>query len=75
MSGFRRDACPCGGIYEWRSVDVTRGDTALHGVPQGACPECGARVYLRPTLERIEAVVWAAEVDPVLERVSRLSGP
>jgi len=52
-------ACPCGGVYEQRMVEVrmTVGDevVVLIDVPQGACPQCGSRVYKAAMLEEIEA--------------------
>ena len=73
MSGFRRNACRCGGVYEPRTVEVRREGVVLHDVQQGVCPECGSRVYLRPTLERIEAIMWSHGTDPVMDRVRSMS--
>ena len=51
--------CPCGGTYEARVVQVqatVAGELkVLPDIPQGACPECGGRVYKPQTLEFIEA--------------------
>lgn len=53
--------CPCTGRYESRSVEVrmTVGgqEVLLPDVPQGACPQCGSRVYKASVLEMIEAVM------------------
>jgi YgiT-type zinc finger domain-containing protein len=50
--------CPCGGVYEPRMVEVrmTVGSdkVVLREVPQGACPQCGSRVYKADVLEGIE---------------------
>jgi hypothetical protein len=74
MSRFRRDGCrSCGAVYEPRTVEVRREDVVLHDVQQGACPECGSRVYLRPTLERIESIMWSQGTDPVMDRVRSMS--
>jgi hypothetical protein len=57
-------SCPCGGTYELRTVVVriTDGDeprVLLEDVPQGACPNCGSRVYKAAMLESIEAALSA----------------
>jgi YgiT-type zinc finger domain-containing protein len=53
--------CPCGGTYENRFVEVrlnVAGKTVvLTQVPQGACPNCGSRVYKGEVLERIESLM------------------
>lgn len=53
--------CPCSGVYETRSVEVrmTFGErhVVLTDVSQGACPQCGSRVYKAETLERIESLM------------------
>lgn len=53
--------CPCGGVYETRSVEVRmtveEGPVILTDVSQGACPKCGSRVYKAETLERIESLM------------------
>ena len=53
--------CPCTGTYQQRFVEVrmnVRGKTVvLTGVPQGACPQCGSRVYKAETLERLESLM------------------
>ena len=53
--------CPCGGIYERRTVEVrltVEGEALiLPDVPQGVCPVCGSRVYKLDVLERIEATM------------------
>jgi hypothetical protein len=54
-------ACPCGGMYETRIVEVrmTVGDDValLEDVQQGACPNCGSRIYKAGLLERIECLM------------------
>jgi YgiT-type zinc finger domain-containing protein len=72
---LRRQTCPCGGgRFEPRLVTVRM---TVHGrlevfddVLQGACPNCGSRVYDADTLERIEAAMQARALDPTLTRVS-----
>jgi len=53
--------CPCGGKYESRVVEVrmtVQGEyIVLTDVPQGACPNCGSRVYKTDVLERIESLM------------------
>jgi YgiT-type zinc finger domain-containing protein len=53
--------CPCGGTYESRMVEVrmTVGSekVVLSGVPQGACPRCGSRVYKAGVLEQLEGLM------------------
>ena len=53
--------CPCGGKYENRTVEVRMNvdgkKIVLEGIPQGACPICGGRVYKAEVLEKIEAVM------------------
>jgi YgiT-type zinc finger domain-containing protein len=53
--------CTCGGHFERRAVEVrmtVAGEVVvLPDVPQGACPVCGARVYKRDVLERIEQLM------------------
>ena len=53
--------CPCGGQYEQRFVEVrmtVNGKVVvLTDVPQGACPNCGSRVYKAEVLERIETLM------------------
>jgi len=52
--------CPCGGQYERRVVEVSfktrHPPMVLRDVPQGACLDCGSRVYKAAILERIEEV-------------------
>jgi YgiT-type zinc finger domain-containing protein len=54
-------ACPCGGTYEERTVEVRMtvdGElVVLRGVPQGDCSNCGSKVYKAGTLEGIEALM------------------
>jgi YgiT-type zinc finger domain-containing protein len=58
--------CPCGGQYENRAVEVrmtvNEKIVVLTDVPQGACPNCGSRVYKAETLERIESLMKADKV-------------
>jgi YgiT-type zinc finger domain-containing protein len=53
--------CPCGGRYSSRTVEVTMrvgGDTVLlKEVPQGACPQCGSRVYKADVLKELETLM------------------
>jgi YgiT-type zinc finger domain-containing protein len=53
--------CPCGGVYERRFVEVRmtveNRMVVLTDVPQGACPQCGSRVYKVVALERIESLM------------------
>ncbi len=64
----RRDygRCPCGGAYDNRSVEVrltVNGKVVvLTDVPQGACPNCGSRVYKAEVLERIETLMKGARM-------------
>jgi YgiT-type zinc finger domain-containing protein len=64
---YKYDACPCGGHYENRSVEVRMvikdQVVLLSEVPQGYCPMCGSRVYKAEVLEHIEAVMKGAPVD------------
>jgi hypothetical protein len=50
--------CPCGGAYERRTVEVRltalQEPIVLSDVPQGACPNCGSRVYKAGVLRMIE---------------------
>lgn len=58
--------CPCRGHYETRFVEVRLNVKAktvvLTAVPQGACRNCGSRVYKGDTLERIESLMKTAKV-------------
>jgi YgiT-type zinc finger domain-containing protein len=53
--------CPCSGVYERRVVEVNMTvdgeQILLEGVPQGACPLCGSRVYKQVVLNAIETVM------------------
>ena len=53
--------CPCGGSYEHKWVQVTfraeSGTLPLNDVSQGACPDCGSRVYKCSVLRELEAVM------------------
>lgn len=50
--------CPCTGVYQRRFVEVRMNvktkAVVLTNVPQGACPQCGSRVYKTEVLERLE---------------------
>jgi hypothetical protein len=46
------------------TVDGSR--VTLSDVPQGACPNCGSRVYKAETLARIEGVMRNEPVDRML---------
>ena len=52
--------CPCGGQYDARSVEVRMNvdgeQLVLEDIPQGACPDCGSRVYKAYVLEELEAM-------------------
>jgi hypothetical protein len=55
-------ACPCGGTYEPRVVEVRLTNqmgeaVVLPKIPQGACRVCGSRVYKLAVLQRIEALM------------------
>jgi YgiT-type zinc finger domain-containing protein len=58
--------CPCSGQYEQRFVEVRMTVNAkvvvLTDVPQGACPNCGSRVYKAEVLERIESLMKGEKV-------------
>jgi YgiT-type zinc finger domain-containing protein len=58
--------CPCRGTYDNRSVEVRltiNGKVVvLTAVPQGACPNCGSRVYKAETLERIESLMKGTKI-------------
>jgi len=53
--------CGCGGFFETRFVEVrmTVNDeqVVLQEIPQGACPDCGSRVYKAEVLELIETIM------------------
>ncbi len=59
----RRDygRCPCSGVYDNRLVEVRlklkERVIVLTEVPQGACPNCGSRVYKAEVLNRIELLM------------------
>ena len=60
-------ACPCGGRYEQRVVEIKMTVNAqavlLKDVLQGACPNCGSRVYKAAQLQRIEETMKGVPVD------------
>jgi len=55
---FEYGRCPCGGTYDRRTVEVrltVEGKVVvLTDISQGACPQCGSRVYKADVLEDIE---------------------
>jgi YgiT-type zinc finger domain-containing protein len=65
-------ACPCGGQYENRMVEIRMKvkdqPIVLAEVPQGFCSRCGSRVYKAEVLERIESVMKAESPDRRLNR-------
>ena len=67
--------CPCSGQFANRVVEVrmTIGGRALllDDVSQGACPNCGSRVYRPDVLERIEGMMFASALDERDERALR----
>lgn len=67
--------CPCTGTYERRSVEVRMTVNGavilLSEVPQGACPNCGSRVYKAEQLERVEATMSGFALDGTLNRDAR----
>ena len=62
--------CPCGGIYGLRQVEVRMSvdgrSVVLSDVPQGACPQCGSRVYKAAELEAIESVMKGRRLRPAV---------
>ena len=60
-AAFDWGRCPCSGRYEHRVVEVNlTADgkrVTLTDVLQGACPNCGSRVYKAEMLARIEGVM------------------
>jgi YgiT-type zinc finger domain-containing protein len=73
--GIEYGRCPCTGRYERREVEVrmtVQGRmVVVAGVPQGACPTCGSRIYKAEILARIEALMAADPEDPRLVELSR----
>jgi YgiT-type zinc finger domain-containing protein len=61
MSSISYGTCPCTGVYERRFVEVTikvnDRSVVLTDVPQGACPNCGSRVYKAEVLELVESLM------------------
>jgi hypothetical protein len=53
--------CTCSGIYDKRTVEVrmtvAERPIVLAGVPQGACPLCGSRVYKSAILNALELLM------------------
>jgi hypothetical protein len=66
--------CPCGGTYEQRVVEVNMSvegkPVKLTDVLQGACPNCGSRVYKAEMLARIEATMKNVSLDQRLNRAA-----
>ena len=66
--------CPCGGTYEQRMVEINMNvegrPVKLTDVPQGACPQCGSRVYKAEMLARIEATMKSDPLDRRLNRAA-----
>ena len=66
--------CPCGGTYEQRVVEINMTvegkPVKLTDVLQGACPNCGSRVYKAEMLARIEAVLKNEPLDRRLNRAA-----
>ena len=60
--------CPCYGTYQPRWVEVrmnaTGGNVVLTGVGQGACPQCGSRVYKAEVLEILEGLFRKVNTAP-----------
>lgn len=58
--------CPCTGNYERRSVEIrmtVEGKVIIFDkVPQGACRQCGSRVYKIDMLEYIESMMKSRRV-------------
>ena len=56
--------CPCSGIYSQRRVEVrlnvAGSQVVLTDVAQGACPQCGSRVYKAEILEALEGLNCAS---------------
>jgi hypothetical protein len=71
-ASFEWGRCPCGGTYEHRFVEVkmTVAGTpvVMNDVPQGACPNCGGRVYKAEGLSRIEGTLKGEAFDRRLNR-------
>jgi YgiT-type zinc finger domain-containing protein len=59
--------CPCSGRYEQRVVEIkmtVNGEAVvLKDVFQGACPNCGSRIYKTGQLQRIEETMKGAPLD------------
>jgi YgiT-type zinc finger domain-containing protein len=59
--------CPCGGVYERRTVEikmtVNGQPVVLRDVLQGACPNCGSRIYKAGQLQRIEETMKGVPID------------
>ena len=59
--------CPCSGKYMHRMVEVRMQvnyrPILLKEIPQGACPECGSRIYKTEYLEYIESLMKSTIVE------------
>lgn len=53
--------CPCTGTYSSRFVEVKMQvggrKVVLTGIPQGACPQCGSRVYKTNIIRMLETLM------------------
>ena len=69
MISWVNQHCPCGGKYEARTVEVrltppgATQPVVLQSIRQGACPQCGSRVYQAADLERIESLTKPGSTD------------
>jgi hypothetical protein len=59
--------CPCGGHYQPRIVEVRMQvggrPVLLEEIPQGACLNCGSRVYKAGILELVDSVLKGETLD------------
>jgi hypothetical protein len=73
-AAYQWGRCPCGGTYEERVVEINmkvEGQVVqLTDVLQGACPNCGSRVYKAEMLGRIEAAMKNEPLDRRLNRAA-----
>jgi hypothetical protein len=64
LSALQYGRCPCSGLFEPRRVEIRMmlgGQPRVwNDVAQGACPNCGSRVYKLQVLERLEALFSGA---------------
>jgi YgiT-type zinc finger domain-containing protein len=72
-AAFEWGACPCGGKFENRMIEVRMTvdgkPVVMTDVPQGVCPNCGSRVYRAEMLERIECGMKRVAFDRRLNRM------